>query len=52
MSSDGYKKAHAYYGNREGQFGFLVEGVHLESDGFKKLDGGQDTGFEKDDLLD
>ncbi|KPZ60947.1 TonB-dependent receptor domain-containing protein [Pseudoalteromonas sp. P1-7a] len=49
--SDGYKKAHAYYGNREGQFGFLVEGVHLESDGFKELDGAQDTGFEKDDLL-
>ncbi|GAP74926.1 tonB-dependent receptor [Pseudoalteromonas sp. SW0106-04] len=48
---DGYKKAHAYYGDRQGNLGFLVEGVHLQSDGFKELDGGGDTGFDKDDLL-
>jgi len=49
--SDGYKKAHGYYGNRVNSIGLLVEGVHLQSDGFKQLDGGGDTGFEKNDLL-
>ncbi|MEO2279031.1 TonB-dependent receptor family protein [Pseudoalteromonas pernae] len=49
--SDGYAKAHGYYGNRQDNIGFLVEGVHLESDGFKELDGGGDTGFKKDDFL-
>ncbi|WP_105264959.1 TonB-dependent receptor family protein [Pseudoalteromonas sp. T1lg76] len=51
VGGDGYNKAHGYYGDRQGNFGFLVEGLHLESDGFKELDGGGDTGFEKDDFL-
>ncbi|MBO9490046.1 TonB-dependent receptor [Endozoicomonas sp. G2_1] len=51
VGSDSYKKAHAFYGNTIGDFGFLVEGIHLESDGFKELDGGGDTGFEKNDIL-
>ncbi len=51
IGSDGYQKAHGYYGDRVGDFGFLVEGVTLQADGFKELDGGGDTGFDKNDLL-
>ncbi|QLE87698.1 TonB-dependent receptor [Shewanella sp. Scap07] len=49
--SDGYAKAHGYYGNTIGNFGFLIEGVHMRADGFKELDGGGDTGFEKSDVM-
>jgi len=49
--TDGYAKAHAYYGNTIDNFGFIIEGVHMESDGFKELDGGGDTGFDKNDLM-
>ena len=31
--------------------GWLLEGYHLQTDGFKKLDGGGDTGFDLRDLL-
>jgi len=40
---------HAYYGNTletsNGRFGYLFELYHETSDGFRKLDGGGDTGF-------
>lgn len=49
--SDGFAKAHAYYGNTIDNFGFLIEGVHVRADGFKELDGGGDTGFEKSDVM-
>ncbi|MCL1140050.1 TonB-dependent receptor family protein [Shewanella pneumatophori] len=49
--SDGFAKAHAYYGNTIDNFGFLLEGVHMRADGFKELDGGGDTGFEKNDIM-
>jgi Fe(3+) dicitrate transport protein len=32
-------------------FGFLVDGAHLRTAGFKELDGGGDTGFERSDLM-
>ncbi|WP_133405512.1 TonB-dependent receptor family protein [Parashewanella tropica] len=50
LGSNGYKKAHGYFGDTQGKLGYLVEGVHLQSDGFKKLDGGGDTGFKKNDI--
>src|SRR5690606_29139965 len=31
--------------------GFLIEGTHLQSDGFKNLDGGGDTGFAKSEVF-
>ncbi|MEM7292252.1 MAG: TonB-dependent receptor [Pseudomonadota bacterium] len=49
VGSHDFRKAHAYYGDSDEQFGWLVEGVHLESTGFKELDGGGDTGFDKND---
>ncbi|REL36971.1 TonB-dependent receptor family protein [Thalassotalea euphylliae] len=49
--SDGFGRAKAYFGSTNGDFGYVVEGVHLRSDGFKELDGGGDTGFEKNDIM-
>ncbi len=49
--TDGFMKAHAYYGDTIDNFGFLIEGVHMQADGFKELDGGGDTGFEKNDVM-
>ncbi|WP_247663248.1 TonB-dependent receptor [Shewanella sp. MMG014] len=51
VGSDGLAKAHAYYGDTIDNFGFLIEGVHMQADGFKELDGGGETGFEKNDLM-
>lgn len=51
LGSDGYQKAKGYYGNTNGNFGYLVEGTHMSADGFKELDGGGDTGFEKNDIM-
>jgi Fe(3+) dicitrate transport protein len=47
----GYGKFHGYYGANERQQGFLIEGLHLRSDGFKELDGGGDTGFERTEWM-
>ncbi|OHU87690.1 MULTISPECIES: TonB-dependent receptor family protein [Pseudoalteromonas] len=49
--SDGYQKAHGYFGSVVNNVGFLLEGVNLQADGFKELDGGGNTGFNKNDLL-
>lgn len=51
FGSDGYGKIHGFYGDTIGDFGYLVEAVHLQADGFKELDGGGDTGFEKSDFM-
>jgi Fe(3+) dicitrate transport protein len=45
--SDGYGKGHGYYGASTEQAGILVEGIRVQTDGFKELDGGGDTGFER-----
>lgn len=41
----GYGKLHGHYGAGDLTGGFLLEGVHLRSDGFKELPNGADTGF-------
>ena len=46
-----YGKAHGHVGASSRHFGFLLEGVHLRSDGFKQLDGGGDTGFRKNEAM-
>lgn len=51
LGSDAFGKLHGFYGDSQERFGWLIEGVHLESDGFKDLDGGGDTGFDKNDVL-
>ena len=46
-----YGKAHLHYGRRFDWGGFLLEGVHLRSDGFKELDTGGRTGFWRTELI-
>jgi len=47
----GYGKAHVYAGASTEQFGFLIEGVRLQSDGFKELPDGADTGFARNEWM-
>jgi Fe(3+) dicitrate transport protein len=49
--SFGYGKVHGYYGASMGRTGYVIEGVHLRSSGFKEIDGGGDTGFEKNEWM-
>ncbi|MEM7000525.1 MAG: TonB-dependent receptor [Pseudomonadota bacterium] len=49
--SDGYRQASVRGGTQIGELGLLGEFVHIGSDGFKSLDGGGDTGFEKNEAL-
>ncbi|MFT4965813.1 MAG: Fe(3+) dicitrate transport protein [Colwellia sp.] len=51
VGSDAYTKVHGFYGNSIGNLGFLIEAVNMQSDGFKELDGGGDTGFNKNDIM-
>jgi Fe(3+) dicitrate transport protein len=51
VGSHGTVKAHAWAGRGGDRFGILGEGVHLQSVGFKALDGGGDTGFERSELM-
>lgn len=44
-------KLHLYGGMGDENTGGLLEGVHLRSGGFKQLDGGGDTGFERTELV-
>lgn len=44
-------KAHLFAGLGDENTGALFEGVHLRSGGFKELDGGGDTGFERTELV-
>lgn len=50
--SDNYSKAHLHHGNSGDKFGYLIEGLHTQADGFKNIDfSKQDTGFEKNDIM-
>ncbi len=58
--ADAYSKVHGYYGDTFGDLGVLVEGINMQSDGFKELDGGGstlygkgdgNTGFDKNDIM-
>lgn len=49
--SDGYKMLHANLGNAHKNFSYLVETMQYSADGFKELDNGGNTGFNKEDYL-
>jgi Fe(3+) dicitrate transport protein len=49
--SFGGKNLHAYVGNAHSNVAYLVETFQYSSDGFKELDGGGNTGFNKEDYL-
>lgn len=51
VGSDGLLRGHAHIGDSRERFGWLVEGYHLATDGFKDLDTGGDTGFDLTDLM-
>ena len=48
---DNYHKVHGWYGYSGPQWGVLAEGVHLMTDGFKTLDTGGNTGFDKQEFM-
>jgi Fe(3+) dicitrate transport protein len=47
----GYGKAHGWFGASTARAGYVLEGVLMRSTGFKELDGGGDTGFEKSEFM-
>lgn len=47
----GYKKAHAYAGMGGDDYGVLLEAVHLEDQGFKRLFDERDTGSQRNELM-
>ena len=49
--SDGFGKAHAVIGDKKDNLAGLLELYRYQADGFKTLPTGDDTGFEKNDLL-
>ena len=50
LGSDGYEKYEGSVGNTVGSSGVLVDFLHYSSDGFKRLDSGGSTGFERNDV--
>jgi Fe(3+) dicitrate transport protein len=46
-----YGKLHGWFGSNEGVNSFLVEGIHLRSDGFKELPSGDETGFFRNEIM-
>ena len=52
FGSDGNIKLHTHYGKSSKNFGFLIEGLQHETDGFDDIEHTNgETGFEKDDVL-
>ncbi|MDX1749993.1 MAG: TonB-dependent receptor [Methylophaga sp.] len=52
LSDEGSFDTHAYYGGKEGGFGYLLETVQRNNEGFKDIDrSGQDSGFEIQDYV-
>jgi Fe(3+) dicitrate transport protein len=44
-------KGHTWFSRSNPHFSYLLEAVHLQSDGFKELDSGGKTGFEKTEVM-
>jgi Fe(3+) dicitrate transport protein len=48
----GYGKLHGWFGASTARAGYVIEGVHLRSTGYKEIDTvGGDTGFEKNEWM-
>ena len=50
VGNDGYHKLEGRYGDVIGDSGYLFDAMRYGSDGFKQLDGGGDTGFERNEV--
>jgi Fe(3+) dicitrate transport protein len=46
-----YGKLHGWFGTNDGVNAFLIEGIHLRTDGFKELPSGDETGFYRNELM-
>ncbi len=51
LGSFDYQRLNAYYGEQIGDFGYLIEALNVSTTGFKDLDNGEDTGFERNDFI-
>ncbi len=51
LGDDDTRLGHVALGGSHGQWGYLVEAVRQSTDGFKRIDGGGDSGYELDDYL-
>ena len=47
----GYNKIHGYFGSSDDRSGFVIEGAHVGSDGFKELPDSADTGFHRNEWM-
>lgn len=45
------RNLHTYLGNNHGQLAYSIEALHYRSDGFKYLENGTKTGFDKSDYI-
>lgn len=45
------RNLHTYFGNNHGQIAYSIEALHYGSDGFKHLENGTKTGFDKSDYI-
>ena len=45
------RNLHTYLGNNHGQIAYSIEALHFGSDGFKHLENGTKTGFDKSDYI-
>jgi len=49
--TDNFQRCSAYQGQQIGDFGYVIEGLRLSTDGFKEIDGSNDsTGFVRNDV--
>lgn len=46
-----YGKVHGHFGASTPRTGYVLEGVHVRSDGWKELDGGGNTGFSRNEWM-
>ncbi len=51
LGQDGSHNIHTYAGDAYENFGWMIESYQANTDGYKVLDGGGDTGFDKEDYL-
>lgn len=47
----GYGKVHAHYSKNVDDLGIMLEGIHLQADGFKSLPDDGNTGFVRNEIL-
>lgn len=51
IGTDGFTKLHAFAGGKTKDTGYLLEIFNYQADGYKELNSGQDTGFDKTDIM-